>query len=69
MFKTRVTDMLGIEYPIICGGMQWLGRAKRGKSHLRRKKAKRTKNLFDKKVPVSPADARRIMRLLPYGVP
>lgn len=27
MFKTRVTETLGIEYPIICGGMQWLGRA------------------------------------------
>jgi len=27
MFKTRVTDMLGIEYPILCGGMQWISRA------------------------------------------
>ncbi len=27
MFKTRITDMLGIEYPILCGGMQWLSRA------------------------------------------
>src|SRR5882724_4694342 len=25
--KTRVTEMLGIEYPIIQGGMQWVGRA------------------------------------------
>lgn len=25
--KTRVTDMLGIRYPIIQGGMQWVGRA------------------------------------------
>ena len=25
--KTRITDMLGIEYPIIQGGMQWVGRA------------------------------------------
>lgn len=24
MFKTRITEMLGIEYPIIQGGMQWL---------------------------------------------
>lgn len=25
--KTRITDMLGIRYPIIQGGMQWVGRA------------------------------------------
>ena len=27
MFKTRVTEMLGIEYPIIMGPMQWISRA------------------------------------------
>jgi NADH:quinone reductase (non-electrogenic) len=27
VFKTRVTDKLGIRYPIIQGGMQWVGRA------------------------------------------
>jgi nitronate monooxygenase len=27
MFKTKITEMLGIEYPIISGGMQWLSRA------------------------------------------
>lgn len=27
MFKTRITEMLGIEYPIIGGGMLWLSRA------------------------------------------
>lgn len=27
MLKTRVTELLGIEYPIIQGGMQWLARA------------------------------------------
>src|SRR5208337_865049 len=27
MFKTRITEMLGIEYPIIQGGMQWLSTA------------------------------------------
>src|SRR3984893_8580779 len=25
--RTRITDMLGIDYPIIQGGMQWIGRA------------------------------------------
>ncbi len=27
MFKTKITEMLGIEYPIIQGGMQWISRA------------------------------------------
>ena len=27
MFKTKITEMLGIKYPIISGGMQWLSRA------------------------------------------
>ena len=26
-FKTNITEMLGIEHPIICGGMQWISRA------------------------------------------
>ena len=26
-FKTRITELLGIEHPIICGGMQWISRA------------------------------------------
>ena len=27
MLRTRITEMLGIEYPILQGGMQWLARA------------------------------------------
>lgn len=27
MFNTRITEMLGIEYPIICGGMQYVSNA------------------------------------------
>src|SRR5262245_32420652 len=27
MFKTRLTEMVGIEHPIVQGGMQWVGRA------------------------------------------
>ncbi len=27
MLKTRITEMLGIEYPVLQGGMQWLSRA------------------------------------------
>ena len=28
MFRTRITEMLEIEYPIICGGMMWISDAK-----------------------------------------
>jgi large subunit ribosomal protein L35 len=41
-------------------------RIKCGKSHLRRKKAPRTRRLYDQKTAVSPADKKRISRLLPY---
>ena len=27
MFKTRLTELCGIRYPIVQGGMQWVGRA------------------------------------------
>ena len=27
MFKTRFTEMFGVEHPIVQGGMQWVGRA------------------------------------------
>src|ERR1700744_5150228 len=27
MIKTRITDLLGIEHPIVQGGMMWVGRA------------------------------------------
>ena len=45
-----------------------LMRTKGGKSHLRRKKPKRVRGLYDETVSVSPSDTKRIKRLLPYGV-
>ena len=42
-------------------------RAKVGKSHLRIRKAKRVKRLFDETIPTSPSDRARIKRLIPYG--
>jgi large subunit ribosomal protein L35 len=42
-------------------------RTKGGKSHLRCRKAKRAKGLFDEMIPLSPHDRVRIKRLLPYG--
>ena len=26
VFTTRITEMLGIDHPILCGGMQWVSR-------------------------------------------
>ena len=45
-----------------------LMRTKGGKSHLRRRKSKQAKRLYDEMIPVSPSDEARIKRLLPYGV-
>jgi large subunit ribosomal protein L35 len=42
-------------------------RTKGGKSHLRRKKPKRVKRLYDEKLELHPADRERIKKLLPYG--
>lgn len=45
-----------------------LVRTKGGKSHFRRKKPQRMKRLYDEMLPVSPADKKRLKRLLPYTV-
>ena len=45
-----------------------LMRTKGGKSHLRRRKTKATKRLYDETIPVSSVDKARIKKLLPYGV-
>jgi large subunit ribosomal protein L35 len=43
-------------------------RTKGGKSHLRLKKPKRVRRLYDETIAISPVDRARIKRLLPYGV-
>jgi large subunit ribosomal protein L35 len=43
-----------------------LMRTKCGKSHMRRKKAPRTKRLYDEMIMTSSVDKKRIRRLLPY---
>jgi large subunit ribosomal protein L35 len=39
------------------------------RGHLRRNRSPRAKEKYDKMFPVSPADAKRVKRLIPYGVP
>ena len=41
-------------------------RTKGGKSHLRLRKSKRAKRLYDETIAVSPVDRARIKRLIPY---
>ena len=41
-------------------------RTKGGKSHLRLRRAKRAKRLYDDKLPLSPGDKARVKKLLPY---
>ncbi|MDD5313414.1 MAG: 50S ribosomal protein L35 [Dehalococcoidia bacterium] len=41
-------------------------RVKVGKSHFRRRKKTSTKGLYDETIPLHPADAKRIKRVLPY---
>ena len=43
-------------------------RVKGPKSHLRRRKAKRVRGLFDEMIELNPRDRKRISRLMPYGV-
>ncbi len=47
-------------------GSGLLLRTKGGKSHLRRRTAKRTKRLFQRMIAVAKADVRRVHRLAPY---
>jgi large subunit ribosomal protein L35 len=42
-------------------------RVKGLKSHLRRKKSKRSKRLFDEMIPVHSADVPRLKKMMPYG--
>jgi len=42
--------------------------AKGMKSHFRRRKSHRVSEQFDRMIVMSPADRKRVQRLLPYGV-
>ena len=46
-----------------------LVRMKGHRSHLRRKKPASVRRLYSKKLPVSPADAPRLRRMLSNGLP
>jgi len=65
--KIRTHKPTSKRFRISRGGKGKLLRTKAGKSHLRRKKSRRTKALFDEMVDVkSKGLTRRIHRLAPY---
>ena len=64
----KIKTHKGVQSRFHITGSGKIMRTKGGKSHLRRRKAKRAKRLYDETIPVSPSDRVRIKRLLPYGV-
>jgi large subunit ribosomal protein L35 len=49
-------------------GTGMIMRTKHMKSHFRRRKSRRVKQLFDRMLPLDSTQEKRIKRLLPYGV-
>lgn len=66
MPKMKTNKAAARRFKITSGGK--VMRAKGMKSHFRRRKAKRTRRMFDKMFEVAPQDQKRIKRLLPYGL-
>lgn len=64
----KIKTHKGVQSRFHITGSGKIMRTKGGKSHLRRRKAKRTKRLYDETIPTSPSDRVRVKRLLPYGV-
>jgi large subunit ribosomal protein L35 len=64
----KIKTHKGVQSRFHITGSGKIMRTKGGKSHLRRRKAKRTKRLYAETIAVSPSDKARIKRLLPYGI-
>lgn len=64
-YKLKTHKATAKRFRMTAGGK--IVRTKGGKSHLRRRKAKRSKNQFDKGIEVtSTGDKRRVRKLAPY---
>lgn len=67
MPKIKTHKATSKRFRLTKGGKGKLMRTKLGKSHLRRKKSKRAKRLYDEMLPVESKGARRqVSRLAPY---
>jgi large subunit ribosomal protein L35 len=67
MAKYKLKTHKGTQKRISVSGSGKLMRTKGGKSHLRRKRAARAKGLYDEMMVVSPANEKKLRKLLPYG--
>lgn len=67
MAKYKLKTHKGTQKRIGVTGSGKLTRRKGHQSHLRRRKPKDVKRLYSDELPLSPADRRRVQRLLPYG--
>jgi large subunit ribosomal protein L35 len=55
----------GLRHRLHVTGSGKIMRLKVGRSHLRTKRAKRTKRLYGKTIPLHPSDASRLKKVLP----
>ncbi len=63
-YKLKTHKSTAKRFKVTAGGK--VMRTKGGKSHLRRRKSRRTKQQLDRMQPVSKVDARRVKTLAPY---
>ncbi|MCL5263606.1 MAG: 50S ribosomal protein L35 [Chloroflexi bacterium] len=68
MAKYKLKTHKGTQKRISISGSGKIMRTKGGKSHLRRKRSARAKRLYDEMLVASTSDARRLRKLIPYGV-
>jgi large subunit ribosomal protein L35 len=64
----KIKTHTGLKKRLHITGSGKIMRAKVGKSHLRRNRAKRTKRLYADNISLHPADKSRIKKVLPSGL-
>lgn len=68
MAKQKLKTHKGAKKRFKVTGTGLIMRTKQGKSHNRRKKNMRVKRQFDRMLPLSESDEKRVRRMIPYGV-
>ncbi len=68
MAKQKLKTHKGAARRFKVTGTGLIMRTKHNKSHLRRKKSMRIKRQFDRMMPLSGSDEKRVRRMIPYGL-
>lgn len=68
MTKQKLKTHKGAKRRFKITGTGKIMRTKGMKSHFRRKKAPRVKRAFDRMLPLDASNAKKVRRMLPYGV-